>query len=87
MEVLIVELLAAAFDRASHALDAVQAERYLDSARRPESVRRLLKLIGYDAAERVRDDVLAALPPAPGGATETRAEQLERLWHLHPSLM
>lgn len=87
MEVVVVELLAAAMDRASHALDAVQAERYLDSARRPESVRRLLKLIGYDAAERVRDDVLADIPPAPSGTTETRAEKLERLWHLHPSMM
>ncbi|WP_111431108.1 hypothetical protein [Rhodobacteraceae bacterium DSL-40] len=87
MEVVIVELLAAAFDRASHAIDAVQAERYLDSARRPQSVRRLLKLIGYDAAERVRDDVLAALPPVPGGAAESREEKLERLWRLEPARM
>lgn len=87
MEVVIVELLAAAFDRASHAIDAVQAERYLATARRPQSVRRLLKLIGYDAAERVRDEALAKLPPAAPGVTETREEQLERLWRLEPARM
>lgn len=87
MEVVIVELLAAGFDRASHALDAVQGERFLSTARRPESVRRLLKLIGYDAAEKVRDETLAKLPPAEGDGAETREQQLERLWRLEPSLM
>ena len=87
VEVVIVELLAAAFDRASHALDAVQAERYLATARRPQSVRRLLKLIGYDAAERVRDEDLAQLPPLPPGVETTRAAEVERLWRLRPQLM
>lgn len=87
MEVVIIELLSAAFDRASHALDAIQAERFLDSARRPASVRRLLKLIGYDAADRVREEVLLALPLAPGGISETRAQKVERLWRLHPQHM
>ena len=62
MEVVIVELLAAAFDRASHAIDAVQGERYLATARRPQSVRRLLKLIGYDAADRPVDEKPDARP-------------------------
>ena len=48
MEVVIVEALAAGLDRASHALDRVQGERFIDSARRPGSVRRLLKLIGWE---------------------------------------
>jgi len=87
MEVVIVELLAAAFDRASHAIDAVQGERYLATARRPQSVRRLLKLIGYDAAERVRDTTLDQLPPPEPGVIENRAERLERLWRLQPALM
>lgn len=87
MEVVIVELLAAALDRASYALDAVQGERYLATARRPQSVRRLLKLIGYDAAERVRDEALDVLPPPPDGRTETREERLERLWRFDPSQM
>ncbi|MEM7505603.1 MAG: hypothetical protein AAF415_02570 [Pseudomonadota bacterium] len=87
MEVVIVELLAAALDRASHAVDAVQGERYLATARRPQSVRRLLKLIGYDATERVDPDLLDGLPPAPGDVTETLEEQVERLWRLDPGLM
>lgn len=85
MEVVIVELLAAAMDRASHALDAVQAERYLATARRPQSVRRLLKLIGYDATEREDPDALDALPEGP--ADETPEERVERLWRLDPGRM
>ena len=87
MEVVIVELLAAALDRASHAIDAVQGERFLATARRPQSVRRLLRLIGYDATERVDPDLIDALPPAPGGGPETPEEQVERLWRLNPLLM
>ena len=87
VEVMLVELLAAALDRASHALDAVHAERYLETARRPQSVRRLLKLIGYDAAERIDPAILDALPPAPDNVTETPAEKLERYWRLDPAAM
>lgn len=49
IEVILVEALAVVLDQMSDTLDRVQAEAYLDSARRPESVQRLLKLIGYDA--------------------------------------
>lgn len=87
IEVVIVELLAAALDRTSHALDVVQAERFLDSARRPESVRRLLRLIGYDAVQRADLDKLAELPPPPAGETETPEEQIERFWRLNPAEM
>ena len=87
VEVVIVELLAAALDRASHALDAVQAERYLETARRPQSVRRLLKLIGYDAVERIDPALLESLPPPASGITESAAQQLERYWRLNPQAM
>jgi len=87
VEVVIVELLAAALDRASHALDAVQAERYLETARRPQSVRRLLKLIGYDAVERIDPALLESLPPTAPGITESAAQQLERYWRLNPQAM
>ncbi len=87
MEVVIVELLAAALDRASHALDAVQAERYLETARRPQSVRRLLKLIGYDAVQRTDPAILEALPPAPGNVVENDKQKLERYWRLKPLAM
>lgn len=87
MEVVIVELLAAALDRTSHALDAVQGERYLETARRPQSVRRLLKLIGYDAVLRTDPAILAGLPPAPENLTESDEQRLERYWRLHPAAM
>lgn len=87
MEVLLVELLSAALDRASHALDAVQAERYLATARRPESVRRLLKLVGFDAVERLTELDFASLPKLPSGETETPGERVERLWRQKPAMM
>ncbi len=87
IEVVIVELLAAGLDRASHALDAVQAERYLETARRPQSVRRLLKLIGYDVVERIDPALLDALPPIPAGQAETDAQKVERYWRLNPAEM
>jgi hypothetical protein len=87
VEVVIIELLAAALDRASHALDAVHGERYLETARRPQSVRRLLKLIGYDAVERIDPELLDGLPQPAPGITETPAQQLERYWRLNPPAM
>jgi hypothetical protein len=87
IEVVLVELLAAALDRASHALDVVQAERYLETARRPESVRRILKLIGYDAVERTDPAVLKALPPPAAGVAETPEQKIERPWRLQPGAM
>ncbi len=81
MEVVIVEVLAAALDRASHAIDRVQGERFLDSARRPESVRRLLKLIGYDASLRIPPQILAARPESDPGA------KVEGYWRDNPGAM
>jgi len=81
MEVVIVELLSAALDRASHAMDRVQAERFLDTARRPQSVRRLLKLIGYDATQRIPETVLSARPE------KTASLRVEGHWRENPSAM
>lgn len=81
VEVVIVELLAAALDRASHAIDRVQAERFLDTARRPESVRRLLKLIGYDAALRIPPAVLDRYPG------ENEGTKVEQFWRENPGAM
>lgn len=81
MEVLIVEVLAAALDRASHAVDRVQAERFLDTARRPESVRRLLQLIGYDATQRISPDILATRSEA------SDVEKVEGYWRENPGAM
>jgi len=49
LEVVLVEGLAWALDQLSDMLDRVTAEAYLETARRPESVQRLLSLIAYKA--------------------------------------
>lgn len=49
MEVVIVEILAAVLDHLSDMADRVFAEAFLETARRPDSLRRLLALIAYDA--------------------------------------
>ncbi len=49
IEVIFVEAFAVVLDQLSDTLDRVHTEAFLDSARRPESVRKLLSLIGYDA--------------------------------------
>lgn len=85
VEVVIVELLASQMDRLSHALDVVYAERFLATAQRPESVRRLLALIGYDAIARTPETAFDRLPPAP--YPESPAERLERFWTLFPDRM
>ena len=46
LEVVLVEVLAWALDQLSDMLDRVTAEAYLETARRPQSVRRLLNLFG-----------------------------------------
>lgn len=49
MEVVLIEALAAALDQLSDMADRVNAEAFLETARQPQSVRRLLQFIGYDA--------------------------------------
>lgn len=48
MEVVLIEVLATVLDQLSDMIDRVHAEAFLETARRPESVRRILGLIGYD---------------------------------------
>lgn len=51
LEVVIVEVLAAYLDGLSDALDRVAGEAYLETARRPETVFRLLEMIGFDSVD------------------------------------
>jgi len=83
LEVVLVEALAAVLDQLSDMVDRVATEAYLETARRPESVRRLLSLIGYDAATAagLEDD-----PPTPPGG-KTRHEKLEDIWRRNSLLM
>ncbi|MEL6337987.1 MAG: hypothetical protein AAFQ88_15280, partial [Pseudomonadota bacterium] len=48
MEVALVEALAVCLDQLSDMMDRVHAEAFLETARRPDGVLRLLSLIGYD---------------------------------------
>lgn len=49
IEVILVEAFAVILDQLSDQLDRAHGEAFLETARRPESVLRLLGLIGYDA--------------------------------------
>jgi len=80
MEVVLLEVFATVLDQLSDMADRVAAEAFLETARRPESVRRLLALIGYDAA------TAAGLVDDQGNG-ETREEKLERLWLQNRALM
>ncbi|MDH3404388.1 MAG: hypothetical protein OES32_06470 [Acidobacteriota bacterium] len=84
LEVVLVELLAAVLDQLSDTLDRVSSEAYLETARRPASVRRLLRLIGYDAPQMAtaRKQIVPA-----GGARVATAEELDAYWLDFPSAM
>ncbi len=83
MEVVLVEVAAAGLDQLSDMLDRTASEAFLETARRPESVRRLLKFIGYDA-------VLQAGYKDDDDTVEHRRSALEKLeqeWLDNPQLM
>jgi hypothetical protein len=86
LEVVLVEALAALLDQLSDMADRVAAEGFLESARRPDSVRRLLELIGYDAvgAAQARSDAPDNLLQAQGEAAE---QALEAFWRDNPHAM
>ena len=83
LEVVLVEVLATILDLLSDMADRVAAEAYLETARRPESVRRLLRFIGYDsiAMARARDQIAGAL------TGEAAIKALEDYWRGHPQAM
>jgi hypothetical protein len=84
LEVVLVEQVAALLDQLSDMLDRVAGEGYLETARRPDSVRRLLGVIGYDA-------VRMAQAHGEIDATETDPATLnallERYWFGNPQAM
>jgi len=98
-EVVLVEILAAALDLLSDKLDRVSSEATLETARRPESVRRLLSMIGFDAARAAWDPTVDPSTPReiadqfgvilvdPAVDRDGANAALERLWERSPRLM
>ncbi|MCB1128157.1 MAG: hypothetical protein KDM81_16810, partial [Verrucomicrobiae bacterium] len=92
VEVALAELLAYGLDQLSDALDRATAETCLETARRPESLRRLLKLVGYDAAglaKRLRAKPFDELAPEAARESLTPADlaRFDNWWLDHPEKM
>lgn len=95
LEVVMAEVLAAVLDQLSDQLDRVTAEATLETARRPESVRRHLALLGYDAVRiALARGQIALLPgedadhPVTGPAVrEALRQRLLAYWFANPSAM
>jgi hypothetical protein len=88
VEVALAEVLAFVLDQLSDMLDRVAGEAYLETARRPETVRRLLRLIGYDAVTTAQARKVPPFDSGPvAGDLRSDAERLEQRWLDHPSEM
>jgi hypothetical protein len=88
LEVALVEVLAFALDQISDALDRAAAEAYLETARRPASLRRLLLSIGYDVAaitKRLGDPPFDRPPVA--GDSRGDLQRFDHWWLDHPEKM
>ncbi len=83
MEVMLVELFSGALDQLSDMIDRVFGEAFLETARRPESVRRLLSMIGYDAVGESSLDYNRNLPEE----VRLAEAELDRMWLNQPRLM
>ena len=84
MEVVIVEALSVVLDQLSDQLDRTRAEAFLETARRPDSVRRLLAMIGYDAVAQAGD--AAEIPEGDAPGSENQPERVARLVKFLPAL-
>jgi hypothetical protein len=83
LEVVLVEAMATVLDQLSDMLDRVAAEAFLETARRPETVRQLLEFIGYDpvAAAKSKDQLAGDLQG------EAALTALEDYWRRNPHSM
>ncbi len=92
VEVALIEVLACALDQISDATDRAAAEAYLETARRPESLRRLLLLVGYDVAglaKRLRSKPFEHLTEVQARQEVTAADLVvfDNWWLDHPERM
>lgn len=83
MEVVLVETVSVVLDQFSDMLDRVHAEAFLETARRPDSVWRLLSFIGYDPL------ASSGLIYDPDDAIQVEAAKVELLeqWLKYPDRM
>ena len=83
LEVVLVEALASVLDQLSDMLDRVAAEAFLETARRPETVRELLGFIGYDAiaVAKSKDQINGDL------SADDAIKALDAYWRGHPHVM
>ena len=93
LEVVITEALSSVLDLLSDKLDRVTIEAFLEIARRPDSVRKLLKIIGYDAlalAKARNEEPFASHPEITGNAEEIEQEEIrlfDNYWLNNPAVM
>jgi hypothetical protein len=98
VEVALAETLAAQLDKLSDMLDRVAAEFTLETARRPETVRRLLAMIGHDVLspawaqrlppfDRLPADAEAELDPKNDADLSLARALLNQYWLDHPEAM
>jgi len=80
IEVLLVEVLAALLDQLSDMADRVAAEAFLETARSPDAVYRLLGMIGYDPSPPPDD-------PSNPDSPDERKERTLDVWRADPSVM
>lgn len=85
LEVVIVEVLAAMLDRQSDAADRIFSEGFLETARRPDSLRRLLSLIGYDAVAEA--DALGQIDIDQATSANVANSLLDTFWARNPHIM
>lgn len=83
LEVVLIEVMATILDQLSDMPDRVAAEAYLETARRPETVRQLLDFIGYDAVDeaQAKDQIKDTL------TGQGAIKALEDYWRGNPHAM
>jgi len=88
VETTLVEAIAFYLDLLSDMADRVAGEAFLETARRPETIRRLLALIGYDALDLAQKTKAPPFDrPANPLDLRTNAEKLDAFWLAHPEKM
>jgi len=83
IEVVLVEVLSTVLDQLSDMLDRVATEAYLETARRPDTVRQLLDFIGFDAVAiaKKKDQISGDL------TGQSAINALEEFWQRNPHAM